>query len=1114
VEQPPATLGSLLREHRRRAGVRQQDLARRAGLSIRAVRDIEQDRVRHPQPQSIQRLLGALRLGEIDRRRMLATVGLTSAATDQGRLRISVLGPLSVHRGEIPVGVSQGMLRALLGLLALQPGRVVPREELIDALWGEAPPNTCMALVHTYVARLRELLESGRPRRAPGQVLVRMPGGYQLEVRADQLDVLRFEQLADRGQRARTASDPATACALLAEALTRWRGPVLADLGPRLRQHPAAIALGQRRLAATLAHADLAVELGRAEDAVAWLGALGYEEPLHEGLHARLMLALAACGQQAAALRLFVDLRGRLADELGVEPGAELQEAHLRVLRQQLPTAAVSGAGPGDDPSTGTPATTAQAPGRPAKPAQLPADVAAFTGRTEKLEQLDRLVMAGMGTAAVVVSAIAGTAGVGKTALAVHWAHRVRERFPDGQLFTNLRGVQAQPSDPSDVLASFLRALGVDGSTIPVAREDRERLYRTRLADRRVLVLLDDAANEAQVRPLLPGGPSSAVLVTSRPPLMGLEGARLVSLDVFEQGEAVQLLERLIGLERIEAEREAARTITERCGRLPLAVRIAGARLAAKPHWSLRDLAERLGDERRRLAELHAGDLDVRASLDLSYRACRPAQRCAFRLLGLIEGPDVAPWAAATLLGLEEAAASALLEELVDAGLLGVTRRDALGQLRYRFHDVVRLFARERLSEEEPVAARRAALERLLAAAAALARRSDRSLRAGPTPPPADPGPVGAAPVASLAAARPLDWFDAERANLVAAAGQAARDGHTDYAVALALSLASFLEIRQHLADWERITTPALQAATRAGDRHAEASLLLLLGKLRCQQGRLEEALACQARCLPMARKLGDRRVQAEALQIAAMIHRLQGRPGEAVAAARRSRHLLRLLGDRHTDSAVLMELAEVHRLQGQHGEAVACLRRASAVFAELGDRVWTARAWLGLANALRAQDQYGEALELLSSAQAAFRDAGDRRGEAHALRGVAELLRQQGDQRAAIAQYREGLEIFAELGDEAGAARAQYGLGEALRQAGEIAEAIGWFQRCLPVFERLDYPHWCARILHAYGAALAARGDRAGAVARWREALELFQALGMPEAGGVRAQLERAVAR
>ena len=1092
MEQAPHRLGELVHAHRQRAGLTQQELARRAGISVRALRDIERDRVRQPHVGSLRRLAGALRLDAAERQQLLAGAG-AAVASSGARVSVGVLGPLVARRGGRTVEISQPMLRCLLGLLAVHAGQVVGRGEIVDVLWEQQPPPSCAELVHTYTARLRALLEPDRPGRAAAQVLVRVGGGYRLELDAARLDVLRFAELAAQ---AREADDLASVVALWGQALAVWRGPVLADVNGGLRRHPAVVALSQQRIAAGLAHADAALGLGRGAEVVATLRVLAQQEPLHEGLHARLMLALAAGGQQAAALALYAELRERLIEELGIEPGSEAQQAHVRVLRGQVP-------GPGPPPPAGG-----------MVPAQLPADVAAFTGRTGQLEQLDRLVMARMWPTAVVVSAIAGTAGVGKTALAVHWAHRVRERFPDGQLFTNLRGVQAQPSDPSDVLASFLRALGVDGSTIPVAREDRERLYRTRLADRRVLVLLDDAANEAQVRPLLPGGPSSAVLVTSRPPLMGLEGARLVSLDVFEQGEAVQLLERLIGLERIEAEREAARTITERCGRLPLAVRIAGARLAAKPHWSLHDLAERLGDERRRLAELHAGDLDVRASLDLSYRACRPAQRRAFRLLGLIEGPDVAPWAATTLLGLEEAAASALLEELVDAGLLSVTRRDALGQLRYRFHDVVRLFARERLSEEEPVAARRAALDRLLAAAAALARRSDRSLRAGPTPPPADPGPVGAAPVASLAAARPLDWFDAERANLVAAAGQAARDGHTDYAVALALSMASFLEIRQHLADWERITTPALQAATRAGDRHAEASLLLLLGKLRCQQGRLEEALACQARCLPMARKLGDWRVEAEALQIAAMIHRLQGRPSEAVAAARRSRHLLRLLGDRHTDSAVLMELAEVHRLQGQHAEAVACLRRASAVFEELGDRVWTARAWLGLANALRAQDQYGEALELLWSAQAAFRDAADRRGEAHALRGVAELLRQRGDQRAAIAQYHEGLEIFAELGDEAGAARAQYGLGEALRQAGEIAEAIGWFQRCLPVFERLGYSHWCARILHAYGAALAARGDRAGAVARWREALELFQALGMPEAGGLRAQLEHGVPR
>ena len=707
--------------------------------------------------------------------------------------------------------------------------------------------------------------------------------------------------------------------------------------------------------------------------------------------------------------------------------------------------------------------------------------------------------------------AITGQAGVGKTALAGHVAHRLRARFPDGQLYARLHGSHTRPLDPAEVLASFLRALGADPGTIPHSLEERTALYRSRLADRRFLVVLDDAASAAQVRPLLPGTPAAAVLITGRPRPVGLEGAQVVTLDALAPGEAMQLLARTAGAARVHGDPATAAEIARLCAHLPLALRIAGARLAAKPHWSLHELAERLGEERRRLGELRAGDLDVRASLDLSYRACRPAERRAFRLLGLVEGPDVAAWAAASLLDLDTASATTLLENLVDASLLGVAGRDALGQLRYRFHDVVRLLARERLLEEEPAPAHRAALDRLLAASVSLARHCDQSLHPGHRQAPPDRDAAAQAlPIASLATTRPLDWFEAERTNLVAAVGQAAHGGHTDHAVALALSLLNFLEVRQHLADWENVTTPALQAATGAGDRHAEASLLVMLGKLRCQQGRFGDALACHDRCLPLAQELGDRRLQAETLRIATQVHRLQGRLEEALAHARQSRHLLHLVGDRHADGAVQLEMAEVYRLKGQHGKAAAHQRRASAAFEELGDQVWTARARLGLANALRAQHRHTEALDLLRSAQAAFRRAGDRRGQAHAMRGVADLLREQGRHPAATALFRQSLDAFTELGDDAGAARAQYGLGEALRQAGQPAEATTWFDHCLPAFERLGYRHWRARVLYAYGAALAARGDRPGAAARWHEALELFETLGMPEAQDLRRQLDR----
>ena len=1016
-----------------------------------------------------------------------------------------ILGPLEVRDGTRRLPLDAPKQRSLLTVLLLHANRVVSTDQLIDELWDEAPPATARTTLQNHIRRLRAVLGLAieEDRRHPR--LVFDPPGYLVQVASTELDLHRFEQLAEQGRTAMSSGQLERAANHLRAALDLWRGPALAGvaLGPISRSHAAH--LEEARFAALEHRIRADLELGRHGDLVAELEALAREHPLRERLHGQLMLALYRTGRRAEALEVYQRARRLLVDNLGIEPNRQLQELQQAVL-------AADPALDLDRSSSGSAVVqTATLPVR-----QLPPDSNDFVGRRSLVHRLERLLdePSGRATAPRVV-VITGQPGVGKTALAVHVAQRLSHRFPDGQLYASLHGSQSKPLDPTEIVAGFLRALGADPGAIPQALEERVALYRSRLADRRVLVVLDDVATAAQVRPLMPGTPAGATLVTGRSQPVGLEGAQIATLEPLPPAEALELLARTAGGWRVQGDPATAATITRLCGHLPLALRIAGARLAAKPHWSLEDLAERLGDERRRLAELHAGDLDVRASVDLSYQACRPAERRAFRLLALVEGHDVTAWAAAPLLDLTAGAATNLLEDLVDASLLSATRRDPLGQLRYRFHDLIRLFAHERLFEEEPKTARQAALNRLLATFTALAQQSDQSMQAKPDPLLQGHAPgIEAAPIASLAAARPLDWFDIERTNLVAAVSQAARGGHTDHAVALTLSLVNFLEVRQHLADWESVTSSALEAAVRAGDRHAEASLLLMLEKLRCEQGRFGDALACHARCLPMAQELGDRRLQAEALRIAALIHRLQGRLDEAIACARQSRRLLRMVRDRHTDSTVLLELAEVHRLQGHHQEAVACLRRASVVFEDLGDQVWTARAQLGLANALRAQDHCTEALDLLQSAQTAFQHAGDRRGEAHALRGVAELLRQQGRHRTAIPLFQRCLDIFTELGDDAGAARAQYGLGEALRQAGETAEAMIWFERCLPVFGRLGYRHWRARALQGHGAALAARGDRAGAEARWREALELFEALGMPEAEGLRKQLGSDITR
>ena len=507
------------------------------------------------------------------------------------------------------------------------------------------------------------------------------------------------------------------------------------------------------------------------------------------------------------------------------------------------------------------------------------------------------------------ISAIAGKAGVGKTALAVRVAHRLRPRFPDGQLYVNLRGAEAQALDPAEVLAGFLRALGVEGAVIPEGLEERVRLYRSRLADRRVLVVLDNAASEAQVRPLLPGSHGCAVLVTSRARLGGLEAAHSLTLDVLDPDQAVALLAKLAGPGRVAAEPEAAQQIVRLCGWLPLAVRIAGARLAGRPHWRLALLAERLADEHRRLDELATGDLEVRASVALSYHGRGEQERRLFRLLGLLAAPSFPAWVAAALLDIGLAEAEGLLERLVDAQLVEAAGQDQAGQLRYRLHDLLRVYARERLHAEEPASAQQASLERVLQAYLTLAEQADALLEpSGLNHYGGDParGPRDH-PAAAIVERDPLGWLEAERASLVAAVEQACDAGLGELGWRLADALAGFFQLRAHWDDWQHTHALALAAARRAGDRDAEGRVLASLADLHVVSAARSRTPA--AACSRAWRRSGRPATgvgSCRACWASAAIDRRQGRFGDAAARFEQSLAGFRELGWRSREAFAL----------------------------------------------------------------------------------------------------------------------------------------------------------------------------------------------------------------
>jgi tetratricopeptide (TPR) repeat protein/transcriptional regulator with XRE-family HTH domain len=706
---------------------------------------------------------------------------------------------------------------------------------------------------------------------------------------------------------------------------------------------------------------------------------------------------------------------------------------------------------------------------QPAVPFLLPADIADFTGRADAVGELNGLLAGSphdaRRSAAMVVAAVVGGGGVGKTTLAVHVAHRVRDRFPDGQLFIDLRGAEASPADPREVLGRLLRVLGVDGAAIPEGLDERAGLYRGLLAGRRVLVVLDNAAGEAQVIPLLPGSPTCGVLVTGRAPLTGLGGVQLVALDVLADEQAVALLGRIVGPQRVAAEPQAAAELARLCGHLPLALRIVGARLAARPHWQLTQLVERLADERQRLDQLTHGHLAVRASLGLSYQALEPAAQLLFRRLGLLQAPDTAAWVGAALLDTSVARAAELTERLVDARLLEVAGRDATEQVRYRLHDLVRIYAHERAQAQDPPAERSATLARAFGAWLYLAEGADARL-GNPLLEPvygqAPRCPVDQASTERLLA-DPLAFLEAERAGLVAAVTQAARLGMAGLSWELTSALTQFLATRVHLDDWRRCTGEALAAARRARDQRGEAAVLLSLGTLHGFH-RVDHALDCWQAALGIFQRLGDGTGQAMCLAALAL-----NRSDRAAFQQRRrqAEEALAILGHGGSPRARACVLRYLGLLYHNHGRL------------ELAERC------------------FEEALGL-------HRGLGSRRGEATMLYRLGVVRIKQGRDDEAASMLQEALASFGPDGDRMNGTLVEVCLGTALVHLGHYRQA----RPLLEPWVRSDFPFVRAWALRALGELHAAQGRHDEARAALREALRLFGELDIPieEAATLRA--------
>jgi DNA-binding SARP family transcriptional activator len=967
-----------------------------------------------------------------------------------GRVRFRILGPLEVWTGQDWGGIGAPKWRALLAALLLNRGQAVSTDRLIVELWGDDPPERAANLVSVYVLRLRRVL--GDPE---GRVLTTRAPGYQLRLRPGDLDAERFEALTGEGRKALGSGDPRRAAEALAEALGLWRGPALDDVPPSPLVTAEADRLEESRLAALELRIDADMGSGLHAQLVPELRRLISDQPLREGLWALLMRALDAAGRHAEALAAYGQARTVISDELGVDPGPELQRLYQALLTadgaatHRPPPAGQSPAGkppagqPAGPPSAAelsaagppaaawsteaAPAPHRAGPGSPSRraPAQLPADVADFTGRGGQVERLQRMLSEARrrDNQAVTVAVVAGAPGLGKTTLAIHAAHALRPDFPDGQLYVSLLGGTEHPVLPEDVLARFLRDLGVDGTRVPVDAEERAAMYRTRLAERQMLIVLDDAKDAAQVRPLLPGTGSCAVIVTSRQRLSDLVGSRLIDLDVLDDAESAELFTRIVGAERVEAEPDAVREVLAICAGLPLAIRIAGARLAARRGWSVRTLAGRLADQRRRMDELTAGDLAVRACFQVSFAALPRLQDGAvnpahvFRMLGVWQGPSIELHAAAALIGEPEGPVADALEGLVDAHLLESPAPD-----RYRLHDLLHAYAAERAQADEPPQAIEDAVHRLLrwylrtadATASVVAPYRDRVPLDSPEP--------GSEPLTFATAEQALGWCELERANLVVATGQAASQGWHDIAWKLPVAATVCFDRHGYRTEWLTTHRIALPSARELGDRRAEAWVLNNLGMVLGQQ-HADDAIDYFEQALAILREIGDKRDQGQAANNLAFTYLVLGRYEEAVAALLDALKLQREAGRRYGEGVALCNLGEAYLELGRYDEAIICSQEALAILREVGSVRYEGYALYNLGRAHLDLGQLDESAELFADALAIHGATGDRYGEAQVLQRIGTVQVRAGRPAEARETWAQARRLLEGLGEDRQAA-------------------------------------------------------------------------------------------
>jgi DNA-binding SARP family transcriptional activator/tetratricopeptide (TPR) repeat protein len=884
--------------------------------------------------------------------------------------------------------------RCLLAILLLDVGHRVPIERLCDLLWDDTPPAQARSAVHTYVARIRAMLALADPSRRA--TLISRRGGYLVTADPAMIDVHQFQALLALAGRTDDLTERAR---YLEQTLLVWRGPPLEHAAtPHLRARLCAD-LEQLHHRAVEDRLTVGLALGHGRDLLPELARLVVEHPTRERLLALHVRALYQEGRTDEALDVYTTGRARLADLLGLDPGPELQSLHQLILRgQPLPAS--------------SPTTTSTQ----VRPAQLPRDRDGFVGRAEHLAHLDSLLAQQPGT--MVISTIAGTAGVGKTTLAVHWAHRVRNRYPDGQLYLNLRGFDptGQAMQPTEAVRRLLDALGVPHQRIPADLEEQSALYRKLVTGKRLLVLLDNARDSAQVRPLLPGTPGSLAVVTTRNQLTGLivvNGAHPVILDVLRLDEARQLLTDRIGAGRTSAEPDAVDRLVTLCSRLPLALAIVAAQAVHQPDRPLTDLADELDNSERRLSGLTGDDpyTDIRTVFSWSYHALTPDTARMFRLLGIHPGPEISLPAAASLTGLTAEDTTRQLHELASAHLV-IEHTPG----RYTLHDLLRAYATDLATSDEPEPDQHAATRRMLDHYTHTAATA--ALLLAPLRTPTQLGPIepGAQPEQLDDYAQAMAWFATEHPVLLEAVDHAEHAGLDPYVGQLAWAMADFLDRHGHWHDRIRVQRSAIKASQRMDDQHGEASAHRGLAVAYGRQGRFEQARTHHTRARDLYEQLGDLVGQANAHRGLAAVAEQQDRYAEALDHAEHTLVLSRAAGDRPGQARALNAVGWYQTLLGDHHEAIASCQAALTILQELGDQFAEAATWDSLGHAHHHLHDHPSAITAYQQAIDLCRELADRYYEATCLTSLGETHLAAGNPSSARQAWREALHILTDL--------------------------------------------------------------------------------------------------